>query len=201
DLGRWRWTVDTPEDLEHLRGMVAALGAGVDLTRVSWTEFARFAEPHVDTSGVTLRPAFAADSDLLLQLRNDADSIRFSRTRAGVDRAAHARWFRSALADPGRELDVICLDGRPVGSLRTDVRSAVGTVSIAVDRRSRGHGIAARALGLIQQRAAGGVRLDRLRAIVDPANLMSVALFERAGFVKVGAADGFDDMEWSPTVT
>lgn len=198
DLGGHRWTVDTAEDLERLRALLTLLGDGVEPTRVPWTHLAAVAPPPDPPVGVNLRPAFPADGDRLLRWRNDPDSIRFSRTRDAVDRAEHDRWLRSVLDDPARELDVICLGVEPVGSLRVDVRHAVGTVSVAVDRGRRGRGIAARSLELLQDRVRDGVRVDRLRAFVDPANRSSVALFDRAGFRPVGQDGGFTTTEWAP---
>lgn len=198
DLGRHRWTVDTAEDLDRLRSMLRKLGDDVDPARVPWTDLAAVAPPLGDEVGVSLRPAFEADRDRLLEWRNDPDSVRFSQTRSSVEPAEHDRWLRAVLDDPGRDLEVICLAGEPVGMLRTDIADAVGAVSIAVERRRRGHGVAGRALEMLQDRVRDGVRFDRLRAVVDPSNPSSVALFGRAGFSAVDATEGFEVLEWAP---
>jgi UDP-2,4-diacetamido-2,4,6-trideoxy-beta-L-altropyranose hydrolase len=128
---------------------------------------------------VSLRLAEPADSDLMLAWQSLAEVRRYARNPAMPTPEGHAAWLAGVLADPGRWLMLIELDGRPCGVLRLDhLEDGRFEVSILVDPAMQGRGLALAALKLAQGLSAG---IDIL-AEVDPANAASQAVFRNAGF-------------------
>lgn len=191
DLGRERWTVDTPEDLDTVRAIVAAVGGD---GRFGWREaLERFGvrrAPRRDE--LVLRPAGPEDRDLLLAWRNDPETVRNSRTARPVEPSEHATWLAGRLDDPATRLSVAELDGRPVGQVRVDVEDAVGTVSITVAPDRRGLGLGAQMLDALTAEMENDVQVDRLVADVLPVNEASRRAFLRASFTRLPPSDGFD---------
>jgi len=183
-LGDEWWTVNTPEDLDRIREIVAA----VDDPRASWDRILevvgvrRIAAP----GALSLRPAGPADADRVLAWRNDDEAVRWSATASTVDPSVHASWFGALLADAGRRLLIGEIDGDAVGCVRVDVADGVGTVSVAVDRAARGRGIGLGLLCALGDALRADQQTIALRACVHPDNAASHRIFVAAGFVAVG---------------
>ncbi|MCU0268692.1 MAG: GNAT family N-acetyltransferase [Acidimicrobiales bacterium] len=196
DLGRERWTVDRPEDLDTVREAVAGLGGRA---RFTWREvldvLGRRAVPA--PGEVVLRPADNGDADLLLDWRNDPDTVRFSHSQRGVDAAAHADWFAQRLDDPACRLLVGVRDGRPVGTVRVDITAAVGLVSLTVAPEARGAGVGTALLRALVAEMTGDYQVMRLVAEVRHDNPASAGAFAGAGFRRdpTGSAT-FDRWTW-----
>jgi RimJ/RimL family protein N-acetyltransferase len=137
-----------------------------------------------------MRPVAAADADLLLAWRNDADTRAASRSSAVITVEEHFAWLASVLADPGRVLLIGILDdGTPVGTVRFDELTAPTTfeVSITVAPASRGRGLS---LPLLQAGEAA-LLADRSATViwanVDESNATSLRLFSSAGYARSAA--------------
>lgn len=196
DAGEERLTVDTADDLARVRRVVAALPAGGPS---GWRDVLAVAGRSVERppGTVRLRPATPADADQVLVWRNQADAVRFSVSGAAVDPVEHERWFATHVDDPGTRMWVGWRDGAPLGSLRIDVRAAVGNVSIAVAPSHHGKGVATELLRLLQREVRSEVQVDALTATVHDENLASRRLFERAGFRPVAADGPFTTLRWA----
>jgi len=131
---------------------------------------------------VSLRPADATDCDRVWYWRNDPETRAASFSSAPIPRDAHQRWFSDALLSRDRRLFVIVAQGMPAGTARLDIVARQATVSIHLAREWRGRGVAARALGVLAERAFGELEIDHLVASVKPDNHASLAAFSRAGF-------------------
>jgi RimJ/RimL family protein N-acetyltransferase len=180
NLGHERWTVDTPEDLAVVRNIVAALDGRVSF---GWRE-ALAARPRAFASPgeVVLHPARAADSALLLEWRNDADTVRNSFVSEPVPPDVHTRWLTGRLNDPATRIYVGYLDGTPVGMVRVDVDDAVGQISIAVAPTMRGCGVGKALLSaFVAERRTDG-QFSRLEGRVRSTNEGSLKIFAAAGF-------------------
>lgn len=187
--GEERWTVDTPADLDFVRGLVARMGCD----RFSWREAWDAVGPRwrPEPGVVHLVPATGADGAFFLECRADEDSVRWSRSGAAIDPHEHARWYAAASEDPGVRMRVGMLDGERVGTVRVDVTAGVGEVGIAVAPARRGRGVGAALLRALVRDAAGDPQVVRLVAHVHPGNRPSLGAFARAGFVPDGEHDGF----------
>lgn len=189
DLGDERWTVDTVDDLEVLRNMVHTAGP----TLLGWREvLGAVGRRHHSAPGeLYLRPARCGDEALLLRWRNDPDAVRFSGSRAPVDRGEHASWLAARLTDPATRIWIGMIDGRPVGFVRVDVRNGVGDISIAVDRTERGHGLGRRLVARLLEVLYPDFQVHSFRAVVDAHNLASIRIFEDLGFRRHAPSGAF----------
>lgn len=187
-LSEHRWTVDTPDDLALVASIVDRLGRD-DFT---WEEALSVVEPpKAPADGFSFLPAGSGDAGFLLALRNDPDSVRWSRSGRPVDRGEHESWFASVLDDPATRIWVAREDGRPVGQVRVDVEAGAGAVSISVDPSSRGRGVASRMLGHLVAALGADEQVHALVAEVREGNEASSRAFERVGFTPSGREGGF----------
>lgn len=194
-LGAQRWTVDTPADLETVRTIVAQVGMA-RARRMRWEEILSVVgrQPQDTVDGVSLRPATRDDCDRLLAWRNEADAVRFSGTRGGVDPLSHEAWFAGRLEQAGCRIyiaehhDPTANEPAAVGMVRLDVAAGEGTVSIAIDPAWRGRGLSHALLTLAQAEVRADCQMVRLWALVHPDNTASAKAFERAGFVPAGTS-------------
>ncbi len=137
----------------------------------------------VDARGQTvrIRPATAADMDLVHRWQAAPQTRRFARNAAVPDEATHRTWMERRLTDPGCVFNVILVGSEPAGVLRLDRASGPGCsweVSIYVDPALYRRGIARAALALARRLMPEA----RLVAEVLPDNHASHALFLAAGY-------------------
>lgn len=188
-LGAERWTVDTIEDLEFVRELVATMGS----RSFAWTDaLARVGPKHVAPPGaLVLVPAAAEHSDFFLACRADADAVKWTVSARAIDPAEHACWYEIATGDPGRRMRVAMIDGAPVGTVRVDVRGGVGEVGIALAPERRGQGLSVPMLNALVADCAGDPQVVTLTARVHPDNTPSLRAFLATGFAAQGDEDGF----------
>ena len=188
-LGDERWTVDTAEDLDLVREVVALMGGD---GRFSWEDALAVAGTrHVPERGTTLRPAYPRDASFVLECRNDVHAVRFSTTGRAVTREEHERWFARRLDDPGTRLWTGCVDGEQVGTVRIDVRCGVAEVGVAVLAAHRGKGHGTALLRALLAEIDGDQQVSALTATVHPDNTASVRAFDGLGFLPEGSREGF----------
>lgn len=142
-------------------------------------------ERAVDGKLVSLRLAEPSDSNLMYGWQSMPEVRRYARCARSPSRGEHVAWMTDSLARPQRVLTLIRHETTPVGVLRFDRLDATPTyeVSILLDPRWHGRGIAAAALRLGQVLFRGAL----LRAEVDPANKASRKLFAAGGFHAIDA--------------
>ena len=194
-LGDERWTVDTPDDLATVRHAVDCLG--VDRT-YGWRDVLGVLgrRAAVDPAGLQLRLAGPDDSATFRSLRNDPVTVGFSTTNRAVDPDEHRRWYTDRLDDPASRLWVAELDGAAVGTLRLQVETGVGRVSIAVDERYRGQGLGRQMLLAGRARVADDWQVHTLEALIHPLNQPSRRAFASVGFSQVNSCGDFLVLEW-----
>lgn len=197
DFGDERWTLDTPADLQILQTMLDDVDE--DPVRVGWQHVLEVVGVKADRGSLRLRPATEDDREQLLEWRNDAESVRYSVSGRSVAALEHETWLSAVLVDPAVDLRLIEVDSEAVGMVRVDTRDAAGRISIVIDDRFRGSGIALRALRELTQTGGSHAMLDKLVAEVNRENLASTRLFTSAGFRLTGSIGDFDtyvfDME------
>jgi RimJ/RimL family protein N-acetyltransferase len=146
---------------------------------------------------VTLRAAREEDSELLMELRNDPDAVRFSVSGSAVTREEHERWFTRVRTDPSGCRVWIAEDmGEPVGQVRVDISGGSGTVSIAVGADHRGRGLATAMLKALVVKVGVEDAPSRLTAVVRSDNTASLRAFAAAGFRHVASGAEFLEFEW-----
>ncbi len=188
-LGHERWTVDTVDDLEFVRWAAAA----VDDDDASWRDIfavvGRRAQPA--PGELVLRPASAGDAADLLAWRNDATTVRFSRSLRAVEPAEHDEWLAARLADPATRLWIGEVDGAAVGQVRVDVTDGVGVVDVAVAPERRGRGFGRALLAALRAELQGDLQARVLTASVAADNEPSARAFLAAGFHEGDPAESF----------
>lgn len=139
-----------------------------------------------------MRPVAAEDADTLLAWRNDQATRTASLSTAEVPREEHVAWLARTFASGERELLIGEHDGVAIGTVRFDHRDgATSEVSITVAPEHRGKRLA---LPLLQAGLAAYAVSPRTRprilAQIREHNRASRALFDAAGFIEIGRADG-----------
>lgn len=148
---------------------------------------------------IRVRPAEPEDGGVLLEWRNDPDTVAASGTPMPVAAAAHARWLSAVLADPFRVLYIAELDSddRPrVGMCRFDLTAdgSSAEVSINLAPSHRGQGLSRTLLeaGIAQLRS-DHPGVGSLDAKIRHRNTASRRLFESLGFEFVSRDPEFDE--------
>lgn len=143
---------------------------------------------------VRVRRAERSDAEAVFLWRNDEATRLASVSQKIVDPEEHEAWFASSLRDDHRFLYIAERDGLRVGMCRFDFEHAAGSaeVSINLNPEFRGQGLSGPVLdsAIAHFRAESGPGTV-LTATIRPANLASIHIFERAGFVRESEDDEF----------
>jgi UDP-2,4-diacetamido-2,4,6-trideoxy-beta-L-altropyranose hydrolase len=174
---------------DRLSNNAATMCDGLGARRLTQTLFPETAR---DGATITMRPATAADSELLFAWQTHPDTRRYFRNPAPPTRCEHEAWIGAKLFDPDCLLNIVEYGDTPAGMLRLDALDRKGggaedahEVSILVDPDRTRLGIGHAALRL-------GRRLlpfSHLHASVHPDNSASRHLFAGAGYIPSG--DGY----------
>lgn len=136
---------------------------------------------------VTLRALTSHDVDAFLTWASDAAVTQSLFWEPHTDRAKAVE-FLKAVAEPHEWFMAICLDGKPVGAItldkgngRSENRAELGYV---LAKKHWGKGIATEATKLALERGFKDLGVVRIEALVDPENIGSVRVLEKAGMSK-----------------
>lgn len=127
------------------------------------------------TSGIRLRPFVLADAAMVASCL-DGPGL-------GVPvGAVGARWAERLVGDPRVHAWVAQRDGRDVGFVRLDVGpDRIAELTLAIAAGSRRCRIGTKVLDLVLLQARR-LRIRRVQAVVDPANVPALAFFAENGF-------------------
>ena len=123
----------------------------------------------------------------LFAWRNDPITRESMLSRGEVPLQDHLRWMSETLAKETVRLFIACDEDRgvPVGTARLDLRvagsSTIADVSLTVDPRQRGRGLAEEILAMLEAEART-LGVTRLIATVKVANHASLRAFADAGY-------------------
>lgn len=146
----------------------------------------------LDAAELTVRPAADADAAVLLEWRNDPETLRWSRGHQPVAEPVHRAWLAASARNQDRLLLIVERAGTPLGTVRFDrVEDEVWEVSITVAPGHRGHGLAPRLLALGEGALHARTPVTTVLANVHEDNAASLSLFRRAGYTPANRpADG-----------
>jgi len=151
--------------------------------------------PALRTERLLLRAMDGGDLHALFAIYGDPEVMRYASEPAFPEPATVETMLRSVarLLAEGESLEwaVVTHDtahdtGELIGTCGLhgfDTSAARADVGILLARRAWGRGYAGEALGAVFGWAEGSLGMRQLRADIDPANLRSLALFERLGFL------------------
>lgn len=121
---------------------------------------------------ITLRPVTMADAEVLLGWKNDADTRKNAiLTDAVIEMENHLVWLENRLQRG--EFYIILLDGVMAGDVRIERDGSVGEISIRIDPKFRGNGLATQVIPMF-----GGELVAKIRAH----NIPSMRVFIANGF-------------------
>ena len=141
---------------------------------------------------ISIRKATMEDADLLLEWRNDPDTVRHSTSNSGVEKKEHYSWLEARLGSKESVL-LIGTDGAggdPLGMVRFDAtEDCFWTVSINLAPVWRGKKLSSSLLNAAVEHFADA-HTAILAAHVKPDNDSSRKCFERSGFALYEERDG-----------
>lgn len=173
------------------RGLEATSNAG--MTMVDGNGAPRVATVLMASGAMnfSVRPATAADEELLLDWANDPVVRRNSIASDRISLATHRQWFRSRLAD--EECRIFIAETDPdmaIGQVRFDRKGDGWEVDYSLDRAFRGTGLGRKLLKCAIQRLFAEKPGSRIAARVKSANMASCKVFDGLGFEGRAIAGG-----------
>lgn len=137
---------------------------------------------------LNIRRATNEDCKLLWEWANDPEVRAASFNSQYVSWEEHIAWFAKKIIDPKCHLYIITDENsHPIGQARFEFEkpdSAVVSISMIQDKRSRGFGT--QALQLALKHLSNSTEVIQVIAYVKPDNPRSSRAFEKAGFAKTG---------------
>jgi len=136
---------------------------------------------------ISLRHATPRDARFVWEVNNDASVRAQSISTEPIPWDHHVLWFSRKLADPGSVFFIATLGGAVVGLARFDILGDEATISVAVERASRGKGYGPQIIAAASHELLIARPVTRLVALIRPGNVPSLRAFTRAGYVAAGS--------------
>jgi RimJ/RimL family protein N-acetyltransferase len=142
---------------------------------------------HLRGEKLWLRKTTMDDAEQLWKWANDPDVRANSFSHEPIQWHSHLRWLANKLADPNA-FPFVAFDetDAPIGRLRFDTRGQQAKVSLAIGKEHRGAGYGSALLKLALSQLFRHTTVRQVHAFIRPANVVSIRLFERAGFQRLG---------------
>lgn len=136
-----------------------------------------------------LRPATAADEEMVFGWRNDPFLVARATSQRTVSRNEHARWFRETVDGAQRRMLIVEVDGQPAGQVRFD-RMAGGdcVISAYLLEPFTGRGVGVQAIRIGCGDIARTWNVGRVFACVRHDNPPGRSAFLKAGFLDIEAS-------------
>ena len=140
---------------------------------------------------ITVRLANINDSNDIFEWRNDADTRKMSHDSAMVTWQTHEKWFDASLQNKDRCL-LICVDNtQMIGMVRLDIAGNDATLSINLNPKMRGLGLASPCLTEAMTFFKNAFpNIKTYTAQIKAVNLASRKAFENVGFMFDNEHDG-----------
>lgn len=134
---------------------------------------------------IELRFAELNDSRFLYDLHNDTSVREQSFNNKKTTIYEHETWFTNSLSDVEKQIFIIFNRELKLGQIRLDYSNATATISISIDQKYRGLGVAKLALkNLLNNPNLFKPSITKLLAFVKLDNIASRKLFQSLGFVE-----------------
>lgn len=143
---------------------------------------------------VSLRPLRATDLDAFLTWAGDPEVTKSLRWDHYTDRRV-AEKFLIEIAEKHPWFMAICVEGIPVGAITLDKGSGEDAcraeLGYVLARAHWGKGIATEAVRLAIERGFSDLSIQRIEAFVDPDNMGSIRVLEKAGLTCEGLLQNY----------
>jgi len=135
-----------------------------------------------NSAALTIRLARPDDEDRILAWRNDPFIVARTTTQRQIDAKEHRLWYRAALNDARRRIQIIEVAGQPAGSLRFDkIEEGTCIISVCLTEAFTGHGYGPQAISQASVEVIRDWNVDVI-ACVRADNLAGAKAFFRAGY-------------------
>lgn len=136
-----------------------------------------------ETSEIYLRFAEYEDMKDLFEWRNDEDTKKYSFNVKQIDIKEHNKWFKESLANPERNIFIICdKHCNKLGQIRFDREKDRAEIDITINPRYRNKGIGTLVLTKASKYYLDNFAVKKLVGKVKTSNIASLKAFEKAGF-------------------
>ena len=123
---------------------------------------------------ITLRDVTMDDAEMLLRWKNEEDTRKNAiLTDAMIAMDDHRKWLERTLADHTVQFQIILDDGEPVGDVRVNLWNGEREISIRMDKKCRGRGLATQVIALFRAPLVAKIRAH---------NIASMRVFIANGF-------------------
>lgn len=130
-----------------------------------------------------LRFAEPEDAKDLFIWRNDEATRKASFNTTEINFEEHKKWFEQTLADPKRNLFIICdKDCNKLGQIRFDKKNNVAEIDVTINPNYRNQGIGSLALLKASHIYINNFGVKQVIAKVKKENTASLKAFQKAGF-------------------
>ena len=134
-----------------------------------------------------LRQASKEDCRLIWTWANDPEVRAVSFSSEAIPYENHVDWYESKLNDPSCYFYIAeDKNQEPVGQVRYEQEDTEATISISLDRNSRGKGYGPYLLRLASQNFFDVSDAEVIHAYIKEGNEASIAAFKKAGFNSIG---------------
>ena len=136
---------------------------------------------------ITLRPANMGDAKKLLDWRNDPAARNNFFNSEVVEFDQHLSWLKKVLRDANRHLFIILNENnKEIGQVRFDVNADEAEMSVTIGKDFRGRGYGTEAIkDSAAKFLAENKKFTKIITRIKLKNKLSLAAFEKAGFVEV----------------
>ncbi len=148
--------------------------------------------PTLHGDGVVLRPLVDSDAEAMFVAHGDP-AVHHYWSEAAFSSVEETRDYNAATVDMANGLCWAITEGggEALGRIALFVRrEGVAEIGLLLRRAAQGRGLGHKALALVDDFAFSTLGLHRLYADVDADNAASLALFERAGYLREGLLRG-----------
>jgi RimJ/RimL family protein N-acetyltransferase len=148
----------------------------------------------LEDGDIALRPLAEEDVPAIVEACRDPEIPRRTSVPEGLTEAQAGEF----VVEAGDVYAIVDADtGELLGTVGFHVRHGRGDFGYWVRKEARGRGVATRALVLLTRWAARERGLGRLQLIVEPDNLASIRVAERAGFRREGRLRDYIELKGS----
>ncbi|NYT09583.1 MAG: UDP-2,4-diacetamido-2,4,6-trideoxy-beta-L-altropyranose hydrolase [Methanosarcinales archaeon] len=138
------------------------------------------------SEGLWLRIASQEDCRVVYEWANDQDSRASSFSTHPISWKEHVQWFENKIRDPDSVLYIAQnVKSEPVGIVRFDIDGQYATISINLDRRFRGRGMAHIIINEAVENLFARRQVFGVSAFIRSHNIKSIKAFEKSGFTFV----------------
>lgn len=128
---------------------------------------------------------FAEPEDVkdLFRWRNDEATRQASFNTDKISFEEHKKWFEETLADPKRNLFIICdKQCNKLGQIRFDKKEDIAEINITINPNYRNQGVGSLALSKSLTICINNIYVKQIIAKVKKDNTASLKAFQKAGF-------------------